>query len=463
MSRSSDVRLELGFHCVVNRSQKNIDEEMSREDLWAKERKIFTKNERMKRLPEKNWGTLRLMEKVAKIQEARVDECLPKIKESVRRKMGELQAELREVPPQPETGADKSRLLNRLVSQIRDDLARRIRAEFMSAEPSDRHLTIAPIVASMVQNFKSQLLKKNPNWLGEAMIEEVDYTVQTFVTGYTVDNLTGPQVFNNLIKQTFIDEGLLKRSVHGLVTDVGEHLRSVVMHVIEVHANNYPILSNRLDAKAEECIDQLAAKTRDVCGMLAEAEEVTSTTYGQYTVKLTEFRKSWLQDPEDGGTDTLATALRGAEGQSEVPVEFLTLVEEAQEEPRKLATLEICASLHVYTGLMIEGFVESSAKLVKFFMMLQLADQLEAIWRGDLGALDELFPTDQTLALKKEDLTRKIDELSGFKARETGTPSVLRNIGIVLKQRMVKIKAPTSSSRTAYIYIYSSMSSLFPI
>ena len=47
MSRSSDVRLELGFHCVVNRSQKNIDEEMSREDLWAKEKDIFTKNGRI--------------------------------------------------------------------------------------------------------------------------------------------------------------------------------------------------------------------------------------------------------------------------------------------------------------------------------------------------------------------------------------------------------------------------------
>ena len=47
---------------------------------------------------------------------------------------------------------------------------------------------------------------------------------------------------------------------YGLVTDVGEHLRKVVMHVIEVHANNYPILSNRLDAKAEDCIDQLTVK-----------------------------------------------------------------------------------------------------------------------------------------------------------------------------------------------------------
>ena len=345
--------------------------------------------------------------------------------------MGELQAELRELPPQPETEADRSRLLNRIVSQIRDDLARRIRAEFMSAEPSDRHLAIAPIVASMVQDFKSQLLKKNPDWLGEAMIEEVDYTVRNFAAGYTVDNLTGRQVFINLIKQTFIDEGLLKHSVHGLVTDVGEHLRSVVMHVIEVHANNHPILSNRLDAKAEDCIDQLTVKAQDVCGMLAEAQQVTSTTHGAYMLRLTEFRK-WLQDQKDGGTDTLATALRGAEGQvSEVPAEFLTLVKEAQKEPRKLMTIEICASLHVYTGLMIEGFVESSAKLVKFNMVEQLADKLEEIWREDLGALDELFPTDKTLALKKEDLTRKIDELSGFKAGETGTPSVLRNIGMV--------------------------------
>ena len=74
MARDSDVRLAFGFHCVVNRSQKNIDEGMSREDLWKKEEQVFTRSDRLRRLPLSNWGTLRLMEKVAKIQEARVDE-----------------------------------------------------------------------------------------------------------------------------------------------------------------------------------------------------------------------------------------------------------------------------------------------------------------------------------------------------------------------------------------------------
>ncbi len=37
MARDSDVKLQLGFHCVVNRSQKNIEEGMTRTELWKKE------------------------------------------------------------------------------------------------------------------------------------------------------------------------------------------------------------------------------------------------------------------------------------------------------------------------------------------------------------------------------------------------------------------------------------------
>ena len=120
MSRDSDVRLAFGFHCVVNRSQKNIDEGMSREDLWQKEEKTFTTSERLRKLPANNWGTLRLMEKVAKIQEARVDECLPKIKESVRQRTIQLRDELRSLPAQAEAEGDQFKLFNSTVRVIKD-------------------------------------------------------------------------------------------------------------------------------------------------------------------------------------------------------------------------------------------------------------------------------------------------------------------------------------------------------
>ncbi|CAK8987422.1 unnamed protein product [Durusdinium trenchii] len=411
MERNSDVRLQLGFHCVVNRSQKNIEAGMSREDLWDKEKKVFTTSDLLKRIPKHLWGTPRLMEKIAKVQESRVDECLPKIKSEVRHTLLELEQKLRELPIQPESEVEQFRLFNDTISKIREDLSRRIRGEFMSAESADRNLTIAPKVASMVQEFRQDLLSKNPEWLGEDMIDEVDDTVKTFVTGHTVDNLTGPQVFINFIKQVFIKEGLLEKSVNGLVADVGEHLRMVVQHVIQEHANMSGALCNRLEAKAEDHIDQLTAKARYFCKAISECQEVTFTTDGEYTENLNEFRKSiWLNnDPKK-----YLAANFGAEGQ--LPSEFLELLKQAKEEPRKLATLEICASLHVYTKQMIKNFVETSAKLVKFNMLDKLAKKLEESWREDqMSSLRELFPKDDAILKRQQDLKEKIETLYEFK------------------------------------------------
>ena len=418
MTRDSDVRLELGFHCVVNRSQKNIVEGLSREDLWAKERDIFTKNDRVKRLPEKNWGTLRLMEKVAKIQEARVDECLPKIKEAVRKKTGELREELGRLPDIAKTEDEQFRLFNEVLAKIRDDLARRVRAEFISGDNGDRELTIAPVVAVVLQNFKRQLVEKNPNWLGKDMIDRVTDVVQTFTTGYTVDNLTVPQVFINLIKQVFVEDELLKDSVHELVMDVEAHLQKVVTHIVAVHANINHVLLNHLHAVAEECIEQLAMEAEAVCQKLAKAQQVTSTTHGQYMEKLTKFRTSWFQDVADPTAPSAKPVVDAAKPEEEFPQDFKKQVKDAvKEKPLKLAVLEICSSLHVFAGFMIDGFAEMVAKLVKFYMVEQLADKLEETFRSQLGrTLHELFPKDDPMVYRYEDLSQKIKELSDFKA-----------------------------------------------
>ncbi|CAE7298364.1 DRP4C, partial [Symbiodinium sp. CCMP2456] len=357
MSRDSDVRLAFGFHCVVNRSQKNIDEGMSREDLWQKEEKIFTTSDRLRKLPASNWGTLRLMEKVAKIQ--------------------------------AEAEGDQFKLFNSTVRLIKDDLQRRVRAEFMSSDEADSALTIAPQA--------------------------------TFVQGYTVENLIGPQVFINLIRRIFIEEGLLKDSVNELVASVAEHLRHVVQHVVALHAKVHPVLSSRLASTAEDAIDEMTSKARSLCESLAEAQAVTSTTNGNYMVQLSKFRRSWFQEAADG-LKSIAEALLGTAGAKEeepqLTPEFVELVKQAQEEPDKLAVLELCASLHVYTGFLIEGFVEHAAKLLKFNMVEHLGETLEDTWREVLGgsALHELFPKDEGTARRRKALMDSIGALQDFKA-----------------------------------------------
>ena len=131
--------------------------------------------------------------------------------------------------------------------------------------------------------------------------------------GFTVENLTGPQVFINLIRRIFIEEDLLKQAVNDLVAKVAEHLRYVVRHVIAIHAKVHPVLGNRLASKAEDCIDEMTSKARDLCQSLAAAQEVTSTTNGNYMVKLSQFRRSWFEEAKDG-LKHIAEALLGTGG-----------------------------------------------------------------------------------------------------------------------------------------------------
>ncbi|CAJ1415542.1 unnamed protein product, partial [Effrenium voratum] len=425
MTRDSDVRLALGFHCVVNRSQKNIDEGMSRTDLWQKEVKVFSDSERLRTLPPENWGTSRLMEKIASVQEARVDECLPKIKESVRAKMLQLRQELRNLPPQAETEADQFRLFNGILVKINADLEQRVRAEYISTEACDRDLAIAPKVALMVQTFRQKLFAANPEWLGQDMIDEVTDTVETFVHGYTVDNLTGPQVFINLVKRIFVEDGLLQGEVADLIDRVAKHLGKVVYHLIEQHADLNNVVAARLALKADDVIDRLTSKATGFCDALARAQAVTSTTHGAYMVKLTQFRKSWVQEGAQRLQEILMHVLSPGgygEGPSDasekgaLTPEFVAMVKAAPAEPQKLAILEICASLHVYTGNMIEGFVEMAAKLVKFYMVEELGNELQESWRMDLGGskLHELFPKDVRLVQRRDHIKQMTDGLAEF-------------------------------------------------
>merc|ERR1719203_1185930 len=115
---------------------------------------------------------------------------------------------------------------------------------------------------------------------------------------------------------------------------------------------------------------------RGHCEYLAQAQQVTSTTHGQYMAKLTDFRKLLLDQTVSGSRFPVADPNAHC-----MPQEFLNLVEEARSEPHKIAVMEICASLHVYSELLLESFVDMSAKLVKFTMVEKLTENLELKWQ----------------------------------------------------------------------------------
>ena len=424
MVRESDVRLALGYHCVVNPSQNDVNEGRSREDHVAKETKVFTESKRMRKIPKENWGIIQLIDKIATLQEVLVDKHLPGIKEKVQDKIDDLEKEMRELPVRLQ---ERAVLFNETTRKIREDLESRIKGESY-----DRDLAVAPVVAEMVREFKEELLSRNPNWLEQVMIDEVSAR-QAARQGYTVDNLTGPRshIFIALIKQTFIESGLLRNWAYSLVTDVGEHLENVVQHVIQRHANVSGISPAVWCEKAKDCIDDLTTQARSDCETLALAQAETSTTCDAYKTQM-----QWFLHVGNLSKFGEAEACISLGGEyvylDTLPKEFVHLGQQALHELQKRAVLEICASLQTYTKLMIEGFVETSAKLVKFRLVGQLVDKLEEVWRKELGrsSIEELGAEAESVAERRKHLSKKMKVLSDFEASKTGAPSVWGKIEI---------------------------------
>ena len=101
-----------------------------------------------------------------------------------------------------------------------------------------------------------------------------------------------------------------------------------------------------------------------------------------------------------------------------LPPEFRQVVRAARSNPGQAGVCHICASLHVYSELMIDGFVEQSAKAVHFFLVQALAERLDQVWREEFyGDLCGLFPKDEQIARERQNLEEKLAKLSTAKAQ----------------------------------------------
>ena len=181
------------------------------------------------------------------------------------------------------------------------------------------------------------------------------------------------------------------------------------------------------------------------CQVLALSQKETSTThpgceasvlngsrYGSYFEKLDQFqaacrepqeRDSAWKQPLDapialclhfaGSSSVFAVSLR-------LPPQFREVVKAARSNPAQAGVRHICASLYVYSDLMIDGFVEQSSNYVHLFLVQALAEQLEQVWRVAFsGNFSDLFPKDEGIARERQSLEEKLKKLSDAKARST--------------------------------------------
>jgi hypothetical protein len=387
MCRSSDVKLPHGFHCVINRSQSevdderknNVDHQRSQKKQRENEAQVFATNNRLRQIPVERRGTDKLAAKIAMLQSDRIDECLPRIHRAINVRLKDAENSLKSLPYQPETPQEHLRRFNVVLRNICKDFEKRVEAKFMGTA-DQKEFAIAPQVASYVQEFQDAVEKRHGDWM-QSLDQQVSNRMY-FSRGYTVDNLTGSAVFVSIVQETFADGPLLTTAVETLICQVRDSVIKVLEHLVDEHCHaGKPFAYKHLAMELKECADFVirsqAETTQAHCTAMVKAQRVTSTTSKHYST--TKFKKL-------------------------IP--------------------EICSSLRSYSTGVLPGFVEMSSKVVQNNMIWNFIERFESHCRDPTRDFENCFPIDPDLHKQRASLETTVQRLRDAKAKLKKLPGI---------------------------------------
>lgn len=119
MLTGQDVPLRLGYVGVKNRSQGDINDNMSVKDAIEKEKMFFATHPVYSTLDQKLLGTEILTTKLTKVLFAHIKHNLPDITKEIREKQREVEDRLKDLgPPLPSTGNEKMHLLWNMITDF---------------------------------------------------------------------------------------------------------------------------------------------------------------------------------------------------------------------------------------------------------------------------------------------------------------------------------------------------------
>ena len=119
MISGGDVPLRLGYIGVKNRSQADINENMSVKDAIEKEKMFFSSHPIYSTMPQSMFGTENLTSKLSKVLFTHIKHNLPEITKEIREKIKDVEDRLRDLgPPLPQEGNEKMHLLWNMITDF---------------------------------------------------------------------------------------------------------------------------------------------------------------------------------------------------------------------------------------------------------------------------------------------------------------------------------------------------------
>ncbi|KAK8971284.1 Dynamin-related protein 4C [Platanthera guangdongensis] len=402
---ADDVNIGLGYVCVRNR----IGAE-SYEEARASEADLFNSHHLLSRIDKSIVGIPVLAQRLMHIQAQSIARSFPNIVKKVNEKLTASISELDGMPQNLVSVADAMRAFMQIISKAKDRLKKLLIIGEYEDYSDDNQMHGTARLAEMLNEYAKDLPADIPS-KGGFLMEEIGILEEA--RGIGLPNFLPRTAFLTLLQLKVKEVSSLPQD---FVSKVWCYLEDVVLRVLDQAAENYPPLQACTRRAAQNLVEKMRRKSRQVVKEFIEMEMITDYTCNP------DYMKIWvdLMDSQEGFMEVIHNHSKPAKMTiqivGEVNVSHLRgmhdgLIEQAFDIRMRLISYWKCVVLRLVDILALH--VRYAVKnLVDNELETEIVNEVMGRARNDIEKMLEESPS---TAGKRERLRKSIEMLKESK------------------------------------------------
>ncbi|CAF1456934.1 unnamed protein product [Rotaria sordida] len=413
------MELQLGCVAVLNRSQDEIDQNISFDEMKQREKQFFiTHKEAFQHLPDEFKGSEQLVRRLAAIQQDRIRSTFPQIIKDLRKQIAEKKAQLKKIPASMNTESECWTHFQSMVNAYRESIHDNVKGEYdqvasmeitevpntsadveivsindldsndqcdefeeeeeFSTDKNDED-HIAYHIYQLQRKFHNECRKSFTNFFSsqyhKIVLREIDRTA-----GVSLPNFPSYQIIVGLFRKELQK---LPHCCYALVEEIHEYMSQCLLQLFEKAFNNeYPRLKERLKEviikQLNEVKEVVSERVLEILNM--ERRVFTLNHYYMDTVnKLKEKDKKRHDDHSEQNAASSSASVRpkvtltSTIQNSTDKVAYAPVSNEAQ------AARDIQIALHAYSKVVEKRVTDSMAQTCYYHFITQCALKIDQL------------------------------------------------------------------------------------
>ncbi|KAK8921174.1 Dynamin-related protein 4C [Platanthera zijinensis] len=401
----SDTPLTLVVRCVRNR----IGAE-SYEEARASEAELFSSHHLLSRIDKSIVGIPVLAERLMRIQAQSIAKCLPNIVKKINEKLNVNVSELDGMPQNLVSVADAMRAFMQIISRAKETLKKLlIRGEYEDY-PDENQMHGAARLVEMLNAYAKDLPADIPS-KGSFLVEEI--AILEEARGIGLPNFLPRTAFLTLLQMKVKE---ISGMPHDFVLKVWCYIEDVILRVLDEAAENYPPLQACTRRAAQNLVEKMRRKSREVVKEFIEMEMITDYTCNP------DYMKMWveLMDNQDAFMELIHNHSKPAKMSIKVVGEINVAHLRGKHAGLIEQAFDIRMRLIAYWKCVVLRLVDVLALHVRYAVRKLVDKELESeilneVVGGSRNGIEKMLEESPSTAGKRERLKKSIQMLKESK------------------------------------------------